>query len=221
MNVRVINVSHVLEEATWGTDTVIIGVYVSVCVWETFCVVRVFFCQRTAPSASLRAAVAGRIIWHLLNLPPATSRPRQSFSESGPVSSKWCMIAVTGHNLGQNVIHLCGRETGPGVCSCGCLIWQELLAPLSLRFFFWGGKRLSEKNLDLKKEKKKRREEEMEAQRPCLHWLEISVHKLFWWYWSRASETLLLTRGVGRYRGFLCSPTAASHPRRSVFFLIG
>lgn len=42
------------------------------------------------------------------------------------------MITITGRNLGQNLVLLRGRETRPGMCSCGCLIWQESLAPLRL-----------------------------------------------------------------------------------------
>lgn len=50
--------------------------------------------------------------------------------------SKWCMITVNGHNLGHNLVHLCRREIRPGMCSCGRLIWQELLVPLSLPWTF-------------------------------------------------------------------------------------
>lgn len=48
------------------------------------------------------------------------------------IPTKWCMITITGHNLGQNLVHLCRREIRPGMCSCGCLIWQQSLAPLGL-----------------------------------------------------------------------------------------
>lgn len=66
------------------------------------------------------------------------------------ISSKWCTITITGHNLGQNLAHLCRREIRPGMCSCGCLIWQELLAPQSTLkvcdFFFSKGSQSQKKN---------------------------------------------------------------------------